>query len=412
LKIAFLAPFGLKTKGTAGARIVPLALALAERGHRVRLIVPPWDDPPGSPDLLLSKPKLEKQGNGNLDILTLPLHPKPLLLSLPGRMAWAANQFQPDIIHIFKPKAYSGLAALLLPLAHQSFVLDTDDWEGPGGWNDRNPYSKWQKRIFAWQERDLPRRAIGVTVASRTLQSQVWGFGVAPEKVCYLPNGVSNQKYADWRGPQAEQAAADWRIRLGLQAKTVLLVYTRFAEFKPERLLGLLQAILQKLPAEEAARVRLLVVGGGFFGEEQHLKEMAAPYGLGDKIVVTGQADWKDLPGLLGLADLALYPFDDDLINRARCSVKFLELMLAERPIVAEAVGELGEYLRDGIGGYLVPPGDESAFAQAVINLLQMDETARREIGRQGAARLWQEYDWKKLAARVELFYRQQDLKS
>ncbi len=401
-KIAFIAPFGLKTKGTVGARILPLAESLVGRGHQVRLIVPPWDDPPGSPELTLRKPRLEKVGQ--VEILTLPLRPGPAVLSLPLRLAQAAIAFKPDVIHVFKPKAYSGLSALWLALGRRRFVLDTDDWEGPGGWNDRNPYSKNQKRLFAWQERDLPCRAAAITVASRTLQSQIWGFGVAPQKVCYLPNGVSRSKYAKWVGPEVDKVASEWRERLDLRDKTVLLAYTRFAEFKPERLLQLFRAILERLPIEQAEQTRLLVVGGGFFGEEQNFRELARPYGLADKIVVTGQAKWEDLPGLLRVGDVALYPFDDNLINRARCSVKFLELLVAERPVITEAVGELTEYLREG-GGSLVPPGDEAAFAAATAHLLQLNPAARRELGQQAAAHLWQHYDWTHLAERVETLY-------
>lgn len=410
LKIAFIAPFGLLTKGTAGARILPLAQSLAERGHRVRVIVPPWDDPPGSANLSLTKPRLEQ--NGDIEILTLPLRPPPLVASLPVRMAWAALEFQADIIHVFKPKAYSGLAALLLALRGRPFVLDTDDWEGPGGWNDRNPYSAIQKRLFAWQERDLPRRASAVTVASRTLESQMWGFGVKPEQVCYLPNGVSHQKYTNWNGPQVEESAAKWRKQLDLADKTVLLAYTRFAEFKPERLLSLLRNILAHLPQEEAAKVRLLVIGGGFFKEEQDFKDKAAPYGVAEKLVITGQVEWEDLPGLLRVGDLALYPFDDNLINRARCSVKFLELMLAERPVVAEAVGELREYLQGNTGGRIVPPDDEVAFTAATLALLQKSQAQRREIGQQGAAHLWQAYNWTKLSERVEKLYQNISMKN
>src|SRR5690349_1457394 len=45
MRIAMLAPFGLQPKATVSARMVPLAQALARRGHMVRVIIPPWDDP-------------------------------------------------------------------------------------------------------------------------------------------------------------------------------------------------------------------------------------------------------------------------------------------------------------------------------------------------------------------------------
>ena len=93
---------------------------------------------------------------------------------------------RPDVIHVFKPKGYSGLAGLVLSALRRPWVLDTDDWEGRGGWNARNPYPAPQRALFQWQETTLPRLAGAVTVASRTLQTQVWGLGV-PRAAGLLP---------------------------------------------------------------------------------------------------------------------------------------------------------------------------------------------------------------------------------
>src|SRR5439155_15018155 len=91
-----------------------------------------------------------------------------------------------------------------------------------------------------------------------------------------------------------------------------------------------------------------------------------------------GWAQREDLPDLLAAADVALVPMDDTLVNRCRCSVKLLDLMLAGCAIVAEAVGQAKEYLRDDETGRLVAPGDSNAFADAAIALLQRPSTARR----------------------------------
>lgn len=404
MKIALLAPFGLKTKGTVVARMLPIATALTERGHHVRLIVPPWDDPPASPTLTARRSMLEKIDA--VEVLTLPLSPPPLVASLPLRMIGEAQKFRPDVIHVFKPKAYSGLAALGLALRQKKFVLDTDDWEGAGGYNDVNPYSPEQKLLFGWQEHDLPRRASGVTVASRTLQSLVWSMGVKPERVLYLPNGVSRQKYADWSGPPAEASAIAHRARLGLTDKTVLLAYTRFAEFEPKRLLQIFQNILARLPYEKAEQTRLLVVGSGFHQEEVAFQLQARELGMTDKVIMAGQTDWNELPGCLRCADVALYPFDDTLINRARSSAKLLELLVAECAVVTEAVGENREYIQDNVGGRLIKPGDDQAFAQAAVELILAEPHTRLEMGRAGAQHLWQNYEWSRLVGPLADFYK------
>ena len=405
LKICLVAPFGLKTKGTTAARVLPIAEALVKRGHWVRVIVPPWDDSAGSPDLLLRENRLET-ANG-VELVFVPVRPGPQPLRLPVRLALAALAFKPDIIHIFKPKAFSGLSALLLSVAHHPFVLDSDDWEGPGGYNDLLPYSFLQKRLFAWQERDLPCRAAAVTVASRTLQTQVWGFGVNPARVLYLPNGVSPEKYAGWNGLAVQQAARQQRAKLGLSEENlVLLAYTRFVEFKMDRLLDIFRLALETLPAGKADQTKLLVVGGGFRGEETRFLELAQAQGLAGKIVQTGTVQLEELPALLDCGDIALYPFDDNLINRSRCSAKFLDLLMAGRPVVSEAVGELPNYMQNGQGGWLVPPGDNAAFVQAVTQLAGLSRQERQEFGRLSVARLEAEYTWNKLVEPLEQLYR------
>ncbi len=403
--ISLIAPFGLLTKGTTAARVLPIGQALAARGHRVRLIVPPWDDPPGSPDRELRQSRSEFS-NG-VEIIYLPVRPGPQPLRLPWRLAQAALASKPDVIHIFKPKAFSGLAALLLKLRGQTFVLDSDDWEGPGGYNDVNPYSWLEKRLFAWQERDLPGRAAAVTVASRTLETQIWSLGLEPAKVLYLPNGVSPGKYTGWDAPANDLAARRWRQKLGLhQDQLVLLAYTRFVEFKPARLLQIMQAILKLLPDGQAETTRLVVVGGSFHGEEQDFKRLAEYYSLSNKIILTGQVDLDELPAILRAGDVAIYPFDDNLINRARCSAKFLDLLMAGIPVVTEAVGELSNYLINGQGGLIVPPGDEGAFAEAVIYLAGLSPQQRTAIGRAGSPRLQTNFNWDKLVQPLEDLYR------
>ena len=45
MRVALIAPFGLRPKGTTIARALPIARVLAEQGAQVRLVIPPWDDP-------------------------------------------------------------------------------------------------------------------------------------------------------------------------------------------------------------------------------------------------------------------------------------------------------------------------------------------------------------------------------
>src|SRR5262249_47423274 len=59
-----------------------------------------------------------------------------------------------------------------------------------------------------------------------------------------------------------------------------------------------------------------------------------------------------------------------------------LEASAAGVPVVATAVGGTPEVLRDGVGGYLVPPGDPSALARRICDVL----AAGRGLGANGRA--------------------------
>ncbi|HEX9990612.1 MAG TPA: glycosyltransferase family 4 protein [Chloroflexia bacterium] len=402
MKVAFIAPFGLQPKATASARMLPLAHALARRGHSVRIIVPPWDDPSARAGTRSIAP--------NVQVVTLPL-PKRVPSSIAftyGLVRSALSPFagarddahlpdnkqpnlsRPDVVHVFKPIGYSGLAGLALHGLGVPWMLDVDDWEGPGGWADVNRYSPAQKLAATFLEALLPRLAGAVTAASRTLESRAWGFGLPRRRVFYLPNGVSADKYAAWLHPAP---AAPLRI----DGAPTLLLYTRFAEFPYTWPLDILKHVLEEHPT-----AKLLVVGSGFFEEEAKLQAEAAQYGLQDHLTITGRVPEVDLPAYLSQGDVALYPMSDNLINRAKSPVKLLEPMVMGLPIVAHRVGQVTEFLGDT--GVLVQPGDVRGMAVAASTLLSNPDK-RKQLGESARKRVWAEFNWEKLSGVAEVAY-------
>jgi glycosyltransferase involved in cell wall biosynthesis len=287
-------------------------------------------------------------------------------------------------------------------------VVDTDDWEGPGGWNEIGDYTQSQRRFFVWQERWGLTHADAVTVASRALESLVWAMGVVPERVFYVPNGVSQ-----------EPSFKSERVETG-EYPTILL-YTRFFEFPVSRVIQVLRRVRQQVP-----EARLLVVGKGLFGEEKELFRLAekheltvANHGshqatagcpdhesrLAPAITYLGWVPVETLPTHFARADVAIYPFDDTLINRCKCAVKLLDLLAAGVPVVAEAVGQNRETIRHGETGWLVEPENVEAFAEAAVQLLK-DTPLREKLGQAAARDVRDRFAWKKLAGKAEQAYR------
>ncbi len=393
LRVAFVVPFGLAPKGTASARALPLARALAARGHEVTLLVPPWNDRARSGEVW------EEAG---VRVVNLRV-PARAALDVPVLVAALVRhvvRLAPHVLHAFKPKAYSGLVAALwwwLGRVRRStkVVVDADDWEGAGGWNEVEPYAPWLKRFFAWQERHGLTHAHGVTVASRALETLVWSLGVPPVRVCYVPNGPGLPS----PGKPSHEDVRAWRVKLGLGERPVALLYTRFFEFDVGRPVCLWKRVVDACP-----EARLLVVGRGLHGEGETFEAEVRRRGLSGTVVGAGWVAPSELPALLSAADVALYPMDDTLINRTKCPVKLADLLALGIPVVGEAVGQVNDYLAHG-AGVLVPPGDVERGAEAVLALLRDREMARR-VGRAGRERLERFFAWPVQGERVEAFYR------
>lgn len=387
LRVVLLGGFGMRPKATMAARALPMGQALAARGHTVLLIVPPWDHPEDSGKVW------EASG---VRVVNVALPRARRLPRIVGALRELTRAAQPDVVHIFKPKGYSGLA---LPLLREyPCVLDHDDWEGAGGWNDRGGYGAAQRLLFGWQETHLPRRAAHVTAASRTLVMQQRRLGVPAARITYLPNALAAERHAAWRDEgRIAEAAQAIRTRHGLAGPT-LLVYTRFVEFPPERVAALFERVRAHVPG-----VRLLIVGTGMHGAQS--AGAAALARFGEAVARAGFVPLDDIPGYLRAADAAVVPFDDTLVNRAKCSVKTLDLLAAGQAVVATAVGENREAIRHGVTGLLAPPGDLDALADAAVGLLRHPERARA-LGAAARARAWAEQTWAAQGGAVAAIYR------
>ena len=160
--------------------------------------------------------------------------------------------------------------------------------------------------------------------------------------------------------------------------------------------------------AAEVSEVEFLIVGKGFSGEEEELLRLAGQRGLAHRVAYAGWVAPPELPRYLAAADVAIYPLDDNLLNRARCSAKLVDLMAAGLAIVAEDVGQSSEYIEQGRSGLLVEPGDTEAFARCVVGLLR-DEGLREALGNEARRRVCEEFAWERLVERVESAYHRKE---
>ncbi len=140
------------------------------------------------------------------------------------------------------------------------------------------------------------------------------------------------------------------------------------AMMRPGAKLASYRALAGALAPLVARPWQLLVIGDGPAREEV----LAALASFGQRVRFAGAVVPKAVPGLLGAADLLVWPAIGEAFGMA-----LLEAQAAGLPVVAGASGGVASLVADGVTGLLAPPGDVAALSTRIAALL--DDPARRQ---------------------------------
>lgn len=131
------------------------------------------------------------------------------------------------------------------------------------------------------------------------------------------------------------------------------------------------------------------------------LNRFIAEQGLDDCVLTHPPVSHEHMPGYFAAADGVALP------SQEYFSIVMLEAMLLERPLIASVHGGSRDVISDGVNGLLVDHNDVAQLAQAVLRLVEMDETARREMGRRARQTILEGYTWDQIARRLLAIYRE-----
>ncbi|GAB4564432.1 MAG: glycosyltransferase family 4 protein [Anaerolineae bacterium] len=377
MRVVMLGPFGLRRRGTMSRRALPLARALQRRGHHVSIIVPPWDSPADAGHVAVED---------GVEIVQVPVPSAPEIVR---HLITEAMRRRPDVLHLFKPKGHVGLVLHAALLARGRgwwrgrLLVDADDWEGPGGWNDRAGYPGWARWLFAWQERAAFRLADGLTVASRWLRAQARSLGAAA--IWHLPNGADVQGSIRRNVPSGPPTA---------------LLLTRFIEFSPLRLVDIWAETRRWLP-----EARLIIAGHGLRDEDRVALRLFHARGFEDSVLSLGKVAATKLKWLYDTTTLSLFPAESNRITLSKCPARLVDAMAYGHAVVASRIGEHETYVIDGQTGLLPAVNDDEGFGQAVASLLA-DPKRALEMGQAAQDRIREHFTWDRLALIAENAYR------
>jgi len=129
--------------------------------------------------------------------------------------------------------------------------------------------------------------------------------------------------------------------------------------------------------------------GKGYVG---HLKEQITRLDLVDYVQFSGKVSREELAQRYRQADLFVFP---SLWNEL-FGIPTAEANASGVPVITSRIAGLPEVVEDEKTGLLVPPGDPTALADAIIRLLE-DEELRRSMGQAGRERVLQHFTWDKI---------------
>lgn len=225
------------------------------------------------------------------------------------------------------------------------------------------------------------RLATTVLVNAEAIRKRlVDGRIVAPERVELIPNGTDLARFAP--SPRARVGGPPF-------------VVGTVANLRPEKGLDdLLRAAA--LVSREISEVRFVIWGDG--GHRRPLEALARELGVDGLVTFPGHtAAVQD-----ALREIGIFVFPPRL--NEGFSNALLEALAVGLPVVATRVGGNAELVEDERTGLLVPPGDPSALAVAVLRLLREPALAAA-LAERGRQRVRAQFGIEQMLARIDALY-------
>ncbi len=269
------------------------------------------------------------------------------------RRFWQLRKNHYDVVTAENPFDVGLAAWLIARAAGAAFHLQSHgDFFGSKEWRHERKSNQLRFRLACF----LARRADGLRVVSERVKKSLVALGIPEERITVSP------------------ILSELRVvaRIEPSAKTILYVGRLETEKNPRLLLRAFEQVIKFVP--EAS---LCFVGEGSLKNE--LERAIKDGGLEANVKISPWTD--DLANVYQAASVVVVTSDHEGWGRVA-----VEAASAEVPVVMTDVGAAGEFVKDGESGWVVPVGDETALARAIVDALEKPDEAHRRAANLKAA--------------------------
>jgi len=210
-------------------------------------------------------------------------------------------------------------------------------------------------------------------------------YKIPNEKSILIPNGVDMNLFKKYPSNECRQ-------KLNISYQDFVIGYA-----------GVLREWVDLEPVFAAVRrlsrnyrnLKLLIVGeeGGL----KKNKELAKRYGISDKIIFTGTIPYKQVPKYISCMDVCLIPFKLDAVSQSSLPLKLFEYMACEKPVISTKIAGVVNAVQDRV----LYASAEEEYHDKIVKLYK-DEELRIKLGVEGRNYVKQNYEWSKLALKLE----------
>ncbi len=287
----------------------------------------------------------EVAGENVKALYTVPMKGDLDLFFVP-RLLRIIRKESPDVIHLHSRRGADILGGIAAKLSGTPCIL-TRRVDNP------------ESRMWAGMKYRIYHHVVTISDGIREV---LLSEGVPHLKITCVHSAVDTQRYAT----PCEKA---WFNReFGLEEGSLTCgTLAQFIERKGHKyLFDAIPEIVNIIP-----KARFILFGKGPL--EGSLRSYCKGLGIEDKVHFAGFRE--DLDHIIGCLDLVIHPALMEGLG-----VSLLQAASAGVPIVGTRAGGIPEIVRDGVNGYLVPPGDVPPLVDAATRIL-MDRDLGRQMG-------------------------------
>ncbi len=296
------------------------------------------------------------------------------------------RELRPHIVHTHTAKAgaVGRMAAILAGSARPPVIVHTFHGHVLRGYFDET-----RTAAFLRVERWLARATDALVAVSPQVRDDLAELGVAPrERFEIVRLGLDlDSRSAAPPGAREEERA---RLRIDPEAFVVAWVGRMTGIKRVDDLL----AAFARVAAQDGS-AELVLAGDGPL--RQQLERDAVSLGIAHRTHFLGMQ--QEVGRLYAACDVVALSSANE-----GTPVSLVEALAAGRPVVSTDVGGVPDVVRHDQTGLLVPPGDVTAFADALLKLAR--EPERRRLSHEAAGDVRARYAVDRLVADVDRLYR------